>query len=908
MADAQKTIDLIFNGVDKTGAATLSALNNAKSFTGSLQNVTQPIADFTAGALKFEAGLLAAGAAMTVFAVKTAGDFDTAFRELSTIIDASDEDLAGFKISIDEYARGSTQSMEQIMGALSGAVGSGVEWSKSLGLISVAEKLAVATRSDLDSTTKVLVSTLKSYGLEIKDAGDLSDLFFSIIDKGDIKMADLSASFAKIAPVAKISGVSLEEVGAAIATLTASGIKPAEAIEYLRGAISNIISPSGQAKDLAAELGINFGAAGLKADGLAGLLKKVSEATGGSADKMKILFGDIGGFVAVASLAGPQAATFAQNLIDMADRAGKSGAAFEIMKLSIENSSKIIGSSFDYLLRQVGTPLLDEFGGIANAIAGIFTALGVSVKEGGLKDLVSYIDSLFDDLQKTIETVATNLPAALANADLSGFKNGIDAVVGAFARLFGNIDITTVDGLTRAIELAGAAFLGLSKFTAGVIESFKPLFDKLVEIGGQLGGLDSNFFEMAGNIGGVVTQFNLLLGGITNLLPWLETLVGLLVAKQGMSLLGGVSALVTTLPAMTGALSAAGAVMAAYFASDKVIELVKALNEWRQANDHLADSQKQSVDINERAGLSLQRFAETTGMVVSSVDEASKLIDAGTVVWSDAANGWVKAGDAMAGVNKQARDGAGSFDESNQAMIEAFAASEKAATGITGLGKAQESANSYALQTVPIYDKLTGAITGYEQQLVKTEGGTVKLASAADKAGGGLAKIAEETKKAEESTRRWNEEIAKMAFEEKLAMIESQTKITTAQIEADSKISVAAIESIGNTINSTGELLQTLFGSVKDFAGMDWSSIRLIEKQIDMENKIRKEAHDKTMERMNVEIEKMKEQTKAMAKGEGLIKIDGAGLKPHLEAFMWEILRAIQVKVNKDGLKMLLGA
>ena len=44
-----------------------------------------------------------------------------------------------------------------------------------------------------------------------------------------------------------------------------------------------------------------------------------------------------------------------------------------------------------------------------------------------------------------------------------------------------------------------------------------------------------------------------------------------------------------------------------------------------------------------------------------------------------------------------------------------------------------------------------------------------------------------------------------------------------------------------------------------------------------------------------------------MESGDALIKIDGAGLQPHLEAFMWEILRTIQTRVNRDGLAMLLG-
>ena len=52
----------------------------------------------------------------------------------------------------------------------------------------------------------------------------------------------------------------------------------------------------------------------------------------------------------------------------------------------------------------------------------------------------------------------------------------------------------------------------------------------------------------------------------------------------------------------------------------------------------------------------------------------------------------------------------------------------------------------------------------------------------------------------------------------------------------------------------------------------------------------------------------LKAQTRAIDKGDSIIKVDGAGLQPHLEAFMWEILRQIQIRVNQDGLKLLLGA
>jgi len=907
VADAQKTIELIFQGVDKTGAATQAALNNAEKFSSSIKNVTQPIADFTAGALKLEAGLLAAGAAVVAFSVRSAADFDSAFRQISTIIDASAEDLDGFKKAILDYASTSTQPLEKITNALGNAIGSGVDWSESLSLISTAEKLAVATRSDLDGTTKVLVSTLNSYGMSIDEAGKVSDLFFKIIDEGDIGMNDLAASFAKVAPVAKISGVSLEEVGAAIATLTASGIKPAESIEYLRGAISNIISPSGQARDVAAELGIEFNAAGLKANGLAGLLQQVADKTGGSADQMKVLFGDIGGFTAAATLAGPQAEKFRDTLASMGDVAGATDEAFKKITGSLDVSGQKIASAFNALAVSIGQPLLDEFGGVAEAIAKIFQSLGASVTSGSLKELVDYIESNMQGVQKALEQVAKNLPEALKNADLSGFIGGIDAVTGAFTRLFGGIDITTVDGLTRAIEVAGAAFLGLSKFTEGVIESFKPLFDQLVKIAGQVDGINPGFLEMAGNISGAVTQFNVLAGGISGILPWLETLVGLLVAKEGMSLIGGLQKLTTTLPMFSAALQSAGVVFAAYFASEKIVQLVDALGQWWAANEKLKESQKQAEEVNKRAGTTLERFAETTGIAVKTIDEASKLIDDGKVVWSEAANGWVKAGDALANVSKTAKDSVNPFEAANNAMLAQAAAAEKAGGSVKGLGGAQTEVYENVKKIVPVFDAATGKITGYREEMVRVKVGVDEFGAKTGKASESVAKIAKETEKAQEAQRKWAEELAKMDFQKSMELIKQQTALMVANIEADTKKAVAAFESLNTGITSTGQVLTQLFKSYENYDNLSWGAIDKIEAQMERENAYR-EKQFALQERMTeAQIKSMNAQTDALLKGDGLIKIDGAGLKPHLEAFMWEILQAIQVRVNADGLKLLLG-
>lgn len=872
MADAQKTIDLIFNGVDKTGAATQAALKNAEKFTGSLKNVTGPISDFTLGAAKLESGLLAAGLAMTVFAVKTAGDFDTSFRQITTLVDASAQDMGRFKQAILDYAEGSTQPLDKITSSLSAAIGSGVDWSKSLDLIGVAEKLAVSTRADLQSTTEVLVSTLNAYGMKTEDAGKVSDLFFQIIKDGKIEMNDLAHSLAMVTPTAAAAGISLEEIGAAVATLTASGIQPSTAIEYLRSAIVNIIKPSKQASDMAAELGIEFDANALKSKGLAAVLNDVAKATGGNTGKMAQLIGDVGGLTAAMVLTGPQAQKFKESIESMGNSAGSVDVAFAKMGGNLDQSLAKVAGAFKVLLVNIGSPLLDEFGGIAAAIANIFSALAGSVKDGALKDLVGYIEGVFGDIQGALETVAKNLPAALESADFSGFKGGIETVLTAVKGLFGNIDLTSVEGLRIAIETMGAAFLGLSKYTAGVIEAFEPLFAVLIDVGKGANDVDLSFLEFAGNLGGIATQLNVVL-------PLFSGLLAILTVKSGMGLLSEMKGLVTVIPLVATALGTAGLAGAAGAAGYAVGSV-----------------------LNEGISALLSKITGSETSLGGWIYDLTHAGDAATTAGEKTAGAAKGVGD----LGKAADSSVGSFEKSNDAMLKNFAASEKAATGTGKLADSQKTVNKYALETVPIFDALTGQISGYEQRMVASAKGTIDLGNATGKTAKDLAKIGEETDKAKDATRKWNEEIAKMAFEEKLKLIEQQSKIMTAQIEGDTKKTVAAFDSLASTIKSTGDVLGKLFTNL-DFTKIGWNEQNLITQQIDKENKLRQDAFDLQKRLTEAQIASMKAQTDALLKGDGLIKIDGAGLKPHLEAFMWEILQTIQVKVNKDGLMMLLG-
>ena len=143
-----------------------------------------------------------------------------------------------------------------------------------------------------------------------------------------------------------------------------------------------------------------------------------------------------------------------------------------------------------------------------------------------------------------------------------------------------------------------------------------------------------------------------------------------------------------------------------------------------------------------------------------------------------------------------------------------------------------------------------------------------------------------------------------IASNERIKTIEASVSLKTAGLEADMERVKAAFASIDNTISSTGDLLGSLFGNLTSAGTYDKLKI---EEQIDLENKRRQEALDMQKKLAEAEIERIEAQTAALNRGDALIRIDGTGLAPELEAFMWKILGAIRTRANAEFADYLLG-
>jgi hypothetical protein len=193
---------------------------------------------------------------------------------------------------------------------------------------------------------------------------------------------------------------------------------------------------------------------------------------------------------------------------------------------------------------------------------------------------------------------------------------------------------------------------------------------------------------------------------------------------------------------------------------------------------------------------------------------------------------------------------------------------------------------------IPVYDEVTGKLIGYTDGISSAADIMNVVYESSEKAAGGLESIGA----AAES----------IQLEEKLAIIEARSQVMSAQIAADAEKITAAYESINVAVESTGDSITELFGLLGD------DSIRKLDKldiraQIEEENIRRQEALDLQKKLTEAQIQEMRARRDALKNGGGIITVNGDGLQPHLEAFMFEILSAIQVRVNAAGEQLLLG-
>ena len=900
MADVERIIQIVFGATDSTGTAIKSVSKNLNQISSSISGMTDPLAKAHDRVLMLEAALGALAVGGLALAVNAAGEFDGQFREISTLIDATGEDVDKFREDIKAYAQDSTASIEDINGAVYSAISAGVSYQDAIASLGQAEKLAGAGRADLNDTTVALVSTMNAYGASAEEAERYSDVLFKTVKEGQTTLPELAGSLSQVTSIAASAGVPIETLAASIATLTAKGMPTEQAITAIKNVITSIISPSAEAAKAADSLGLQFNAAALQSKGLEGVLQEVYAATGGNVEQMSALFGNVRGLTGVLSAFGQDGGDmFLDKLKTMQDASGATAEAYEKMAGSFEMTNQNLLNNVRLTFIDLGENVLGSYADMVGGISEIFKALQESVRKGAFDDVFAVISDLADGLTDEFLAIAENLPEALNNVDFTKFVKAIQDLTGETGKLIENIfgaDLSTAEGLEKAIQRVVNVVTILTNVTTGIIEGWQDwavwlekVIDYLDDTNGEAAKSVGNFLQF----GKIVNELSGVVGSLGGALNALGNVLNILAAKQLLSLIssmkdaGGAIGIftgqVSSLAGKAGLLGLAASV--GYAAGTLLREWFPVIDKAAQKTLAFVDSlvdftgqQEQAEKYTKNMAGAVQKYIENMDAFPDTLDDLrQKLSDMGKAV-----------DDLPREVILQMAFDEGLVTPERLLKIAASARETAASADPVDIPVGfDESQYNLEMADVIDYAKVTAADADV---VIEPE---IKPPSIDD------------TVKAVDAMTEAIKPILQGFYETVQTGIEWEAKLNIAEVEANAKKVESIMESVGASATGAADVLSSIFGNIADlreiadrYTIQDW-----INEQID----IQKEALEIQKKTADAELALMEARRRRLESGDALIQVGTDGLQPEMEGMVWGLVRVLQTRITEEGLDMLTG-
>lgn len=195
-------------------------------------------------------------------------------------------------------------------------------------------------------------------------------------------MEELGPDLGKVTASANLLGISMEEVGAALATMTQTGLKTNVAITSLRQLMITLASPTDKARKIFKKYDLQLDLATVKQKGLAYAVRQLNGLT---EEEIVTIAKSRRGFMALAVAMGRNN-VYLENYNHMLNRAGASQAAFEERAQTLEFQVKKLKQSFITMglglrgfVTTVGKPLLKFVEGITVAFSAWYIVIPVII-------------------------------------------------------------------------------------------------------------------------------------------------------------------------------------------------------------------------------------------------------------------------------------------------------------------------------------------------------------------------------------------------------------------------------------------------------------------------------------------------------------------------------------------------
>ena len=393
--------------------------------------------------------------------MKMAGDFEKNMTKIKTLVGLSGDAVDGMADKVKALARETGVSATEASEALFFITSAGQSGDLALKTLRASLKASAVGLGDVSTVADSATSAMNAYGSEVLGASDATDVLMSTVRLGKIESEELAGSIGQVIPIASNLGVTFDEVGATLASMSRTGTNAATASMQLKNILMSINKPSSEAQKQLSAMGLSSEALKkkIKDDGLLSVLTLLKDKFGENEDAQAKVFGNARALMGVMDLLGAGFEDTTMIFNEMTKATGSTDKGFAELQKSSE-----------FQLRKTMNGLKEDFRNMGGVMMQV---LGPAVKNimGGISALFKKFQGLDAGTQKLI--LGFGALVALAPVLISA----VGLVAKAIAFLLSPVGLV-VAGLAGIAYVVYTQWDGIKKIIVDVANYFIDLYNE----------------------------------------------------------------------------------------------------------------------------------------------------------------------------------------------------------------------------------------------------------------------------------------------------------------------------------------------------------------------------------------------------------------------------------------------
>lgn len=379
-------------------------------------------------------------AGIGIASLRMSTDFETAMTKVRTLASESESNVAMLRDAVLQLAPTVGIGPTALADALLAIESTGFRGADALSILEASAKASAVGMGSATEIARAITAAVNAYGIENLSAAQAADILFATVDAGGAEATELAGELGRVVGIASQLGINFQQVGAFIATYTRLGLSAAEATTGLSGVMNTILSPSAQAREALAGVGLSAEQLRtiVREQGLEAALALLTERLRGNADATGAVFGNVRALAGVLGTAGTQGETYRQILDQITNSTNVLNERFAIWRTTTaatwseftaqaQVAAIQLGQALAPAMSQVlqaAAPVLDAFIGLVN----LFTSLPVPIQTTVIGVLA--FGAALGPITYAIGSIFT------AGSSLIGLFTGFPAVMTAVAAAF----------------------------------------------------------------------------------------------------------------------------------------------------------------------------------------------------------------------------------------------------------------------------------------------------------------------------------------------------------------------------------------------------------------------------------------------------------------------------------------